>query len=177
MIVYFREWLNFIGYKSDQLWWISALKRTNHFRIEKGLRRPQLLIMYRPILALVLLAGVVLGQYPINVVELCRAIPGRMGSHFVRDPRNCSNIYNCDADLSFPVLITCGYNLHFSQSQQVCVYKNSDYDDCKEHVSPGKYSKWFTLLFFFFFCISDFFSKLIMLKRWSFHRFCIYFWC
>merc|ERR1712002_153627 len=85
----------------------------------------------------------VYGQFPpnpINVPELCKEVAKRMGSHFVRHPRNCSQIYNCDGDLSFPVLLHCQLPLVFSQAQQVCVYRNGPYDDCGKNIFLGGYN-------------------------------------
>lgn len=85
--------------------------------------------------------AIVYGQYnpPINVVELCKNVAGRMGAHFIRHPNNCSQMYNCDGDLSFPVLLSCPYTLLFSQSQQVCVNKDSIFDDCNKKFFMGAF--------------------------------------
>lgn len=105
--------------------------------------------MFRSVFALVFLAGVVCGQYQINVKELCKLLSSKMGSRLIRDPRNCNRFYNCDGDLSFPVLQYCNPNLVFSQAYQVCVFPNSDFDDCKM-IYRGRYSKSCILPFFIF---------------------------
>ena len=98
----------------------------------------------------VLLAvATVYGQFnpPVDVVQLCRKVANRMGSHYIRHPRNCTLFYNCDGDLSFPVLLSCQYPLVFSQSQQVCVYGNGLYDDCKKEVFLGGFGEYLSKLF------------------------------
>lgn len=54
-------------------------------------------------------------------------------SGFYRDPRNCSNFYQCSfgkpTDLKF-----CPYELVFSNSIKNCVEKGSQYDDCNREI-------------------------------------------
>ena len=122
--------------KGTKIWSTAALSWFNMERILS-------------IFFVLLAVATVYGQFnpPVDVVQLCRKVANRMGSHYIRHPRNCSLFYNCDGDLSFPVLLSCQYPLVFSQSQQVCVYGNGLYDDCKKEVFLGGFGEYLSKLF------------------------------
>ncbi|CAI9724911.1 binding beak 2 [Octopus vulgaris] len=94
---------------------------------------------FRVVAALLLIAVAAVYSQGIaqQISTLCKQTTIRAGSHFVRSPNNCSEFYYCDP--MFPQVMACGNMTVFSQSQQVCVLKNSQYDDCDRQVYGGKF--------------------------------------
>ncbi|XP_029638430.1 uncharacterized protein LOC115213541 [Octopus sinensis] len=90
---------------------------------------------FRFVAAILLIA--VSTVYSQSIMTLCQQTQIRAGSHFVRSPNNCSEFYLCNA--MFPIPMACGFRTVFSQSQQVCVWRNSQYDDCDRPVYGGRF--------------------------------------
>ncbi|CAI9724914.1 binding beak 2 [Octopus vulgaris] len=90
---------------------------------------------FRFVAAILLIA--VSTVYSQSIMTLCQQTQVRAGSHFVRSPSNCSEFYLCNA--MFPIPLACGNQTVFSQSQQVCVWRNSQYDDCDKPVYGGRF--------------------------------------
>ncbi|XP_036359367.1 uncharacterized protein LOC118763692 [Octopus sinensis] len=87
--------------------------------------------------AVILLVAVVAAVYSQDIRTLCRQTQIRAGSHFVRSPNNCSEFYSCNSRLF--TLQSCGYRTVFSQSHQICVWKDSHYDDCDREFYGGRF--------------------------------------
>uniref|UniRef100_A0A0L8H3S3 Chitin-binding type-2 domain-containing protein n=2 Tax=Octopus bimaculoides TaxID=37653 RepID=A0A0L8H3S3_OCTBM len=73
-----------------------------------------------------------------NIMTLCKQVQTRIGANYVRSPKNCSEFYFCNP--LYPQPLSCGKYTVFSQSQQVCVWKHSQYDDCNRHIYGGRFN-------------------------------------
>ncbi|GAB1608642.1 uncharacterized protein LOC115213516 [Argonauta hians] len=91
---------------------------------------------FRAFAAVLLLAVSV--AYSQDIMSLCQNMDIRPGSSYVRSPNNCSEFFWCNA--MFPHPLACGKDTVFSQSQQVCVARNSQYDDCDRVIYGGKFN-------------------------------------
>ncbi|GAB1608641.1 uncharacterized protein LOC115213541 [Argonauta hians] len=91
---------------------------------------------FRLAAAVLLLA--VSAVYSQDIINLCRQTEIRAGSHYIRSPNNCSEFYLCNA--MFPLPLACGRDTVFSQSQQICVWRNSQFDDCNRVIYGGKFN-------------------------------------
>ncbi|GAB1608640.1 uncharacterized protein LOC115213546 [Argonauta hians] len=89
-------------------------------------------------LATFILFVAVSAAYGQDIMTLCAQTQIRPGSHYIRSPNNCSEFYLCNG--MFPQPLACGKTTVFSQSQQICVWRNSQYDDCDRQVYGGKFN-------------------------------------
>uniref|UniRef100_A0A0L8H4B7 Chitin-binding type-2 domain-containing protein n=1 Tax=Octopus bimaculoides TaxID=37653 RepID=A0A0L8H4B7_OCTBM len=91
---------------------------------------------FRVAAAILLIA--VSAVYSQDIMNLCKQTEIKPGSHFIRSPNNCSEFFLCNA--MFPLPLACGKGTVFSQSQQICVWLNSQYDDCNRIIYGGKFN-------------------------------------
>ncbi|GAB1608639.1 uncharacterized protein LOC115213546 [Argonauta hians] len=76
--------------------------------------------------------------YSQDIMTLCQQTQIRPGAHFVRSPNNCSEFYTCNF-MSFRPQ-SCPRDTVFSQSQQNCVWRKSQYDDCDRQIYGGRFN-------------------------------------
>ncbi|XP_014775643.1 uncharacterized protein LOC106872971 [Octopus bimaculoides] len=89
-------------------------------------------------IAAVFLLIAVTAVYSQDIMTICKQTEIRPGSNFLRSPRNCSEFYLCNP--MFRRSLACGRGTVFSQSQQVCVMRNSQFDDCNRVIYGGKFN-------------------------------------